>query len=579
MVARAGKIASWLALKPLTGRTHQLRAHCALLGTPIIGDGKYGGARAHPDGAPKGLMLHAREIRLPHPDGGILALTAPLSDPVLGRLPLARLRARPEPAGGAPCGLRAVMSRLIVFDCDGTLVDSQHLIVEAARQTLLAHDLEPLEASAVRAVIGLSLELALAQLVPGVDERMLLSLVATYRATWRLLRTQGVLEPLFPRAREVLGMLDRDGHLLGIATGKSRAGLLEVLDHHGLTALFVSVQTADRHPSKPHPGMLEEAMRETGSASGGDADGRRHQLRHGDGPRGGGARDRRRLGLSSAGAARGGRRGADPRKLRSAAGLRPRRRSMKRFYREVTVDAGRAWSPDPARWPTDAHAGKAGVGRADRARSPKRSRTSGGSRATTIRPDTMPLTRLASTAIDRMPAQRQAAIEEVIAYADTDLVCYRAAEPFELVQRQQHAWQPMLEWLSQTYGVRLAVTTSILPLVQPRRRARAACAAPSRSWATGRWSACTRRPRRSARWSWGSGCCAGGSTPRRRSRPACWTSCTRSSAGAATSRPSGATKPCAATSAAHRVFSRPWITFTALRPRPARTLSENSSAT
>jgi 23S rRNA pseudouridine955/2504/2580 synthase len=83
VVARAGKIASWLALKPLTGRTHQLRAHCDLLGTPIIGDGKYGGARAHPDGAPKDLMLHAREIRLPHPDGGVLALTAPLSDPVL----------------------------------------------------------------------------------------------------------------------------------------------------------------------------------------------------------------------------------------------------------------------------------------------------------------------------------------------------------------------------------------------------------------------------------------------------------------------------------------------------------------
>jgi chaperone required for assembly of F1-ATPase len=84
-----------------------------------------------------------------------------------------------------------------------------------------------------------------------------------------------------------------------------------------------------------------------------------------------------------------------------------------------------------------------------------------------IRPDAMPITRLASTAIDRMPAQRQAAIEEVVAYADTDLVCYRAAEPFELVQRQQHAWQPMLEWLSGTYGVRLAVTTSILPVAQP----------------------------------------------------------------------------------------------------------------
>jgi chaperone required for assembly of F1-ATPase len=84
-----------------------------------------------------------------------------------------------------------------------------------------------------------------------------------------------------------------------------------------------------------------------------------------------------------------------------------------------------------------------------------------------IRPHAMPLTRLASTAIDRIPAQRQAAIEEVVAYADTDLVCYRAAEPFELVQRQQHAWQPMLEWLRETYGVRLAVTTSIRPVAQP----------------------------------------------------------------------------------------------------------------
>ena len=94
-----------------------------------------------------------------------------------------------------------------------------------------------------------------------------------------------------------------------------------------------------------------------------------------------------------------------------------------------------------------------------------------------IRPEAMPLTRLASTAIDRMPALRQAAIDEVAAYVDTDLLCYRAAGPFELVQRQHHAWQPVLDWLSAAYGIRLAVTTSIVPLAQPddaRARLRAA---------------------------------------------------------------------------------------------------------
>jgi 23S rRNA pseudouridine955/2504/2580 synthase len=81
-VARAGKVATWLALVPHTGRTHQLRAHCAALGVPILGDGKYGGAAAKPSGAPPGLMLHAREIRLPHPEGGTLQTSAPLPAPL-----------------------------------------------------------------------------------------------------------------------------------------------------------------------------------------------------------------------------------------------------------------------------------------------------------------------------------------------------------------------------------------------------------------------------------------------------------------------------------------------------------------
>jgi 23S rRNA pseudouridine955/2504/2580 synthase len=80
MLDHAGKRAAWLELRPVTGRTHQLRAHCAAIGTPILGDGKYGGAAAFLTGAPlaRRLHLHARAIELPHPAGGTLRVEAPL---------------------------------------------------------------------------------------------------------------------------------------------------------------------------------------------------------------------------------------------------------------------------------------------------------------------------------------------------------------------------------------------------------------------------------------------------------------------------------------------------------------------
>ena len=80
----ARRHATWLELKPLTGRTHQLRVHCAsALECPILGDGKYGGAAAHLEGMSHALHLHARSLRLPHPDGGTLEVTAPLPDHML----------------------------------------------------------------------------------------------------------------------------------------------------------------------------------------------------------------------------------------------------------------------------------------------------------------------------------------------------------------------------------------------------------------------------------------------------------------------------------------------------------------
>lgn len=80
VIDHAGTSASWLALMPVTGRTHQLRVHCAAIGTPILGDGKYGGAGAFLPGreVSRQLHLHARAIELPHPAGQILRLSAPL---------------------------------------------------------------------------------------------------------------------------------------------------------------------------------------------------------------------------------------------------------------------------------------------------------------------------------------------------------------------------------------------------------------------------------------------------------------------------------------------------------------------
>ncbi len=85
----------------------------------------------------------------------------------------------------------------------------------------------------------------------------------------------------------------------------------------------------------------------------------------------------------------------------------------------------------------------------------------------TIEPAAMPLMRLAVTATDRMPELRAPAITDIVAYVATDLVCYRAGGPLELVNRQQQRWQPELDWLRQAFGIQLLTTTALLPMPQP----------------------------------------------------------------------------------------------------------------
>lgn len=156
--------------------------------------------------------------------------------------------------------------RLAVFDCDGTLVDSQHSIVAAMRAACSAHDLEEPPAERVRRVVGLHLLEAIRVLLPDAADTVLDSVRASYIAAYQDLRVRGLVrDPLYPGARETIERLEVSGWLLGVATGKSHRGLLATLERHAMTGRFVTLQTADRAAGKPHPEMLHKAMAEAGA--------------------------------------------------------------------------------------------------------------------------------------------------------------------------------------------------------------------------------------------------------------------------------------------------------------------------
>ena len=159
--------------------------------------------------------------------------------------------------------------RLVVFDCDGTLVDSQHLVVEGVRRAFRNLGLVPPAPAAVRRIVGLSLAEAVAALHPdgGADENA--TLVRKVRAELaESRRSPGNDSALYSGAAEAIETLGEAGFLLGVATGMSRRGLHATLDRFGLRDRFVTLQSADDAPSKPHPGMLRNAMAEAGVGPG-----------------------------------------------------------------------------------------------------------------------------------------------------------------------------------------------------------------------------------------------------------------------------------------------------------------------
>ncbi len=163
--------------------------------------------------------------------------------------------------------------RLIVFDFDGTLVDSLQFIVTAFSRAFEDQGFPAPEPEAIRRLIGLRLEAATVRLLfdsqdPGPNDMETAErIVGSYRAAFQDMRARNLVdEPLYPGVRETLALLNRPEVCLGIATGKGRHGLISSLERHDLSGLFVTLQTADDGPGKPHPEILHRAMSEVGVA-------------------------------------------------------------------------------------------------------------------------------------------------------------------------------------------------------------------------------------------------------------------------------------------------------------------------
>jgi phosphoglycolate phosphatase len=154
--------------------------------------------------------------------------------------------------------------KLVVFDCDGTLVDSQHAIFRCMSAAFSKYSLPNLRRDSVRRIVGLSLHQAISVLAPEANFDLVESLRLAYSDEWQKMRTNESLEePLFPGTLEAINTAKDAGWLLGVATGKSYNGLVATLSHYGVLDKFVTLQTSDKVINgKPNPDMMLAALKD-----------------------------------------------------------------------------------------------------------------------------------------------------------------------------------------------------------------------------------------------------------------------------------------------------------------------------
>lgn len=162
--------------------------------------------------------------------------------------------------------------RGVIFDVDGTLVDSQGDIMGAMATAFARAGAEMPDRPTILAQVGLSLDVIFPKLLPEAAPDLTEQMVRWYKEAYaaaRLSKGSATSSPLYPGARACLNTLHaEDTTLLGVATGKSRRGLTGLIEGHGLQGVFQAQHCADDHPSKPHPAMLEAAIGDLGIAPG-----------------------------------------------------------------------------------------------------------------------------------------------------------------------------------------------------------------------------------------------------------------------------------------------------------------------